>query len=161
MKNHEGKDLKNRILGSGKSVADVATVLGMTRQNLNVHLAKEILGEDFRRLFQEKQNEVFQMENKMSNEELKTDTPMQAIISLVENNTRLTTSIEALVNTNSLLSSKVIEGLRSKNPVASDAIQRDFLESLISYGNGKWWQSKKEARRILNNLLHGNLAKTA
>ena len=48
MENNEGKILKNLIKGKGLEMNDVARLLGMSRQNLNYHLRKVDLDEDFK-----------------------------------------------------------------------------------------------------------------
>lgn len=47
---HQGNELKLLIKSSGLGMGEVAEILAMSRQNLNYHLRKEILDEDFLRL---------------------------------------------------------------------------------------------------------------
>lgn len=63
MPNSEGEILKNRFKGTGKAMKEIAGILGMTRQNLNVHLKKEILGDDFKRLIADKGKLIFHVEH--------------------------------------------------------------------------------------------------
>ena len=53
---HQGNELKLLIKSSGQTMNEVSEILGMTRQNLNYHLRKEILDEDFLRLIFNKLN---------------------------------------------------------------------------------------------------------
>lgn len=62
MPEKEGELLRNKFLGTGKKIPAIAKLLGMTRQNLNIHLKKETLGDDFKRLVKEKEKAIFQTE---------------------------------------------------------------------------------------------------
>lgn len=63
MPENEGKILRNKLKGTGKTMPEIASILGMTRQNLNYHLRKEILEDDFKRLLNEKGKLVFHVEH--------------------------------------------------------------------------------------------------
>lgn len=52
--NHEGETLKLYLKGSGIAINVAADTLQMSRQNLNYHLRKEKLDEDFKRLVTDK-----------------------------------------------------------------------------------------------------------
>jgi len=69
MPKNEGEILKNKLKGTGKKAAEIAAILGMSRQNVNYHLAKEKLDDDFRRLVKEKSQAIFQTENVFEDEE--------------------------------------------------------------------------------------------
>lgn len=62
MEKNEGLELKNKFKGTGKEMGEIAAILGMTRQNLNVHLKKPLLNENFKRLLKEKSKEIFHVE---------------------------------------------------------------------------------------------------
>lgn len=51
---HEGKRLRKLIDDNGTSVTEFSSALEMTRQNVNHHLRKETLDEDFLRLIKDK-----------------------------------------------------------------------------------------------------------
>lgn len=65
MAKSEGESLKNELKGTGRKMDEIAKLLGMSRQNLNYHLRKEILEDDFKRLLAEKRSSIFHMENRM------------------------------------------------------------------------------------------------
>jgi transcriptional regulator with XRE-family HTH domain len=54
MERHEGEELRNYLKGKGLEMQDVAEKLDMSRQNLNYHLRKQALDEDFKRLVKDK-----------------------------------------------------------------------------------------------------------
>jgi len=60
---NEGQILRNRLKGTGKKMPEIASILGMTRQNLNYHLRKEKLDDAFKRLINDKEKAVFQLES--------------------------------------------------------------------------------------------------
>lgn len=55
---HEGELLRNYFKGTGKQMTYYFEALGMTRQNLNHHLRKSSLDDDFKRLIKDKLNIV-------------------------------------------------------------------------------------------------------
>ena len=54
MEKHEGTELRNYLKGKGLEMNRVADKLKMTRQNLNHHLRKQILDDNFKRLVADK-----------------------------------------------------------------------------------------------------------
>jgi hypothetical protein len=67
MERHEGAELRNYLKGMGLEMQDVAEKLEMSRQNLNYHLRKQVLDEDFRRLAAEKMKIDFPLVKRSSN----------------------------------------------------------------------------------------------
>ncbi len=63
MNTSEGLILKNKLKGTGKTMASIAAILEMTRQNLSYHLRKEVLEPDFKRLLEEKSKSIFHVEH--------------------------------------------------------------------------------------------------
>jgi hypothetical protein len=67
MERHEGEELRNYLKGRGLEMQGVAEKLEMSRQNLNHHLRKQVLDEDFRRLVAEKMKIDFPLVKRSSN----------------------------------------------------------------------------------------------
>lgn len=70
MAENEGEILRNKLKGTGKTMPEIARVLGMTRQNLNYHLRKDILEDDFKRLLNEKGKHIFHVEHSQNEDKL-------------------------------------------------------------------------------------------
>lgn len=82
----EGEILKNRLKGTGKKMPEIALILGMTRQNLNYHLRKDKLDNDFKRLLKEKEKFIFHLENIHEKIQIEDGDTFQRLIKLLEQN---------------------------------------------------------------------------
>lgn len=60
---HEGESTRNTLKGSGKSMGEIADIMGLTRQGLNFHLRKPVLEEKFRKVLRDKFPAIFSTES--------------------------------------------------------------------------------------------------
>lgn len=59
---HQGESVRHTLKGSGKSMGDIAQILGLTRQGLNFHLRKPIVDEKFKKQLRDKFPNIFSSE---------------------------------------------------------------------------------------------------
>lgn len=145
MENHEGNELRKYLKRNDLVITKVAKEWGMSRQNLNYHLRKEVLDDDFKRLLKEKMNLSFSKGKinvpRGKTDYIKDEKPIDILISENEIITRLI-QVQAEVN---VLTEYVIN-LMISQPDASGAkvIWKNYLRA-----------TKKALKDLTNKVSRG------